>query len=138
MTLWRPFAQKSGKISSQRAIARPETSDRPRGIVNKYWNDVVLFPREAAEYGPSRRSSKASNLHPALRSNHAAFEQIASYYVLFTWVYDGFNEVPYLRLRGDRGCGKTRCLLTVRVALLQADSSDLSLPLLHSSHSTAL
>jgi len=41
------------------------------------------------------------------------FEQIASYYVLFTWVYDAFNELPYLRLRGDTGSGKTRCLLTV-------------------------
>src|SRR3989441_7070691 len=41
------------------------------------------------------------------------FEQIASYYVLFSWVYDGFNELPYLRLRGDTGSGKTRFLLTV-------------------------
>src|SRR2546425_12861939 len=41
------------------------------------------------------------------------FEQIASYYVLFSWVYDGFNELPYLRLRGDPGTGKTRFLLTV-------------------------
>ena len=41
------------------------------------------------------------------------FEQIASYYVLFSWVHDGFNELPYLRLRGDYGSGKTRFLLTV-------------------------
>jgi hypothetical protein len=41
------------------------------------------------------------------------FEKIASYYVLFSWVYDGFNELPYLRLRGDPGSGKTRFLLTV-------------------------
>ncbi len=41
------------------------------------------------------------------------FEQVASYYVLFTWVYDAFNELPYLRLRGDTGSGKTRFLLTV-------------------------
>jgi hypothetical protein len=41
------------------------------------------------------------------------YEKIASYYVLFTWVYDSFNELPYLRLRGDPGSGKTRFLLTV-------------------------
>ncbi len=41
------------------------------------------------------------------------FEKIASYYVLFSWVYDSFNELPYLRLRGDPGSGKTRFLLTV-------------------------
>ncbi len=40
------------------------------------------------------------------------FEQIASYYILFSWVYDAFNELPYLRLRGDTGTGKTRFLLT--------------------------
>ena len=41
------------------------------------------------------------------------FEQIASYYALLTWVYDSFNELPYLRLKGDAGSGKTRFLLTV-------------------------
>jgi hypothetical protein len=41
------------------------------------------------------------------------YEQIATYYVLFTWLYDRFNELPYLRARGDPGCGKTRFLITV-------------------------
>jgi hypothetical protein len=41
------------------------------------------------------------------------FEQIASYYVLFSWVYDAFNELPYLRVRGDAGSGKTSFLLIV-------------------------
>lgn len=41
------------------------------------------------------------------------FEKIATYYVLFSWVYDDFNELPYLRLRGDPGSGKTRFLLTI-------------------------
>lgn len=39
------------------------------------------------------------------------FLGIATYYVLLTWVYDAFNELPYLRVRGDFGCGKTRALL---------------------------
>lgn len=42
-----------------------------------------------------------------------AFEQIAAHYVLLSWVYDAFNEVPYLRLRGDYGTGKTRALLAI-------------------------
>src|SRR5487761_1377712 len=41
------------------------------------------------------------------------FQRIASYYVLLTWVYDAFNEVPYLRLRGDFGSGKTRALIVI-------------------------
>jgi hypothetical protein len=42
-----------------------------------------------------------------------AFEQIAAHYVLFTWVYDAFNEVPYIRFQGDFGTGKTRALLVL-------------------------
>lgn len=41
------------------------------------------------------------------------FEAIAAHYVLLSWVYDAFNELPYLRLRGDYGTGKTRCLLII-------------------------
>lgn len=41
------------------------------------------------------------------------FLSIASYYVLLTWVYDAFNELPYLRLRGDFGSGKTRALIVI-------------------------
>lgn len=36
------------------------------------------------------------------------FLKIASYYVLLTWVYDNFETIPYLRLLGDFGTGKTR------------------------------
>ncbi len=41
------------------------------------------------------------------------FLRIASYYILLTWVYDAFNELPYLRLRGDFGSGKTRALVVI-------------------------
>jgi len=41
------------------------------------------------------------------------FAKIAAYYVLLTWVHDAFNEVPYLRLRGEYGTGKTRALMTI-------------------------
>jgi hypothetical protein len=41
------------------------------------------------------------------------FEQIAAHYILLTWVYDRFGEVPYLRLRGEYGTGKTRALLAI-------------------------
>ena len=42
-----------------------------------------------------------------------SFENVATHYVLLTWLYDAFNELPYLRLRGDYGSGKTRALLTI-------------------------
>ena len=42
-----------------------------------------------------------------------SFENVGTHYVLLTWLYDAFNELPYLRLRGDYGSGKTRALLTI-------------------------
>lgn len=41
------------------------------------------------------------------------FLRIAVAYVLLSWVYDCFNELPYLRFRGDYGSGKTRALLVI-------------------------
>jgi hypothetical protein len=81
---------------------------------NLLTNEVVLFPSEPAEYGTEQGLAEAIRtfIHRYVDVS-PLFEQIASYYVLFTWVYDGFNELPYLRLRGDTGTGKTRFLLTV-------------------------
>lgn len=41
------------------------------------------------------------------------FEKIATEYVLLSWVYDAFNELPYLRFQGDYGTGKTRALMVI-------------------------
>jgi len=38
------------------------------------------------------------------------YEALAAYYVLFTWIYDVFKTLPYLRLKGDAGTGKSRFL----------------------------
>ncbi|MBO9501190.1 hypothetical protein [Brevundimonas sp. A19_0] len=41
------------------------------------------------------------------------FKEISAHYVLLSWVHDAFNELGYLRFRGDYGTGKTRALLAV-------------------------
>src|SRR5438876_631882 len=81
---------------------------------NLLTNEVVLFPSEPVEYDSESRLVEEIRafIHRYVDIS-PLFEQIASYYVLFTWVYDAFNELPYLRLRGDTGSGKTRFLLTV-------------------------
>ncbi len=48
------------------------------------------------------------------------FKTIAIYYVLLTWLYDAFNELPYLRFRGEPGSGKTRALIVVGSICYQA------------------
>ncbi|MEK7601403.1 MAG: hypothetical protein AAB480_02630 [Patescibacteria group bacterium] len=41
------------------------------------------------------------------------FYDVAAGYVLMTWVFDRFNTVPYLRVVGDLGTGKSRFLEVV-------------------------
>ena len=77
-------------------------------------HEVVLLPSAPEEYGSEDALLREieSFLHRFVVVS-PLFEKIASYYVLLTWVYDGFNELAYLRLRGEPGSGKTRFLLTV-------------------------
>jgi hypothetical protein len=75
---------------------------------------VVLFPSEPADYGSE--SDLVSRIRDFVRRHVEVsedYELIATYYILFTWVYDAFHEVPYVRVRGGYGSGKTRFLLTV-------------------------
>ena len=41
------------------------------------------------------------------------FETIAAYYIFLSWLYDELNTLPYLRVLGDTGTGKSRFLDTV-------------------------
>ena len=81
---------------------------------NLLLHHVVLFPSEPLEYGSEDAliADIRAFIHRYVDVSDL-FEQIATYYVLLSWVYDGFNELPYLRLRGEPGSGKTRFLLTV-------------------------
>lgn len=45
----------------------------------------------------------------------AAFEEIAARYVIFTYLYDRFDKIPYLRIVGDWATGKTRFLEVLSV-----------------------
>jgi hypothetical protein len=75
---------------------------------------VVLFPTEPEEYGSEAElvAEIRAFIHRFVDVS-PTFEEIGSYYVLFSWLYDSFNELPYLRVRGDYGSGKSRFLLTV-------------------------
>jgi hypothetical protein len=77
-------------------------------------NAAVLLPSEPRVYGSEDKlvSDVQAFIHRYLDLS-PAFEKVATYYVLLTWLYDAFNDLPYLRLRGDYGSGKTRALLTI-------------------------
>ena len=77
-------------------------------------NEVVLLPNEPRIYGNEAElvADIRAFIHRYVDFSDS-FENVATHYVLLTWLYDAFNELPYLRLRGDYGSGKTRALLTI-------------------------
>jgi hypothetical protein len=77
-------------------------------------NEVVLLPSEPRDYLDEKQllSDIRSFIHRYVDLS-STFEKVATYYVLLTWLYDAFNDLPYLRLRGDFGTGKTRTLLVI-------------------------
>ncbi|HEV7486304.1 MAG TPA: phosphoglycerate mutase family protein [Thermoanaerobaculia bacterium] len=85
-----------------------------RASNNLVKHDVVLFPEEPEDYGHEADlvALVRTFIHRYVDVS-AEFEEMATYYVLFTWLYDAFSEVPYVRVRGGYGSGKTRFLLTV-------------------------
>ena len=99
---------------------RDSVDDRGRTLVpyspdnNLLRNNVVLFPGEPEDYGSQRDlvADVTSFIHRYVDVSEG-FEQLTSFYVLFTWLYDDFNELPYLRVKGSYGTGKTRFLQTV-------------------------
>jgi hypothetical protein len=75
---------------------------------------VVLLPSEPAEYGTEAELvARIRDFIHRYVDVSEGFEEVSTYYVLFSWVYDAFDEVPYIRVRGGYGSGKTRYLLTV-------------------------
>ena len=75
---------------------------------------VVRFPSKAEEYDSDKELIQAIQefIHKYLDIS-PFFERIATYYALFTWIYDRFNELPYLRALGDYGSGKSRFLQVI-------------------------
>jgi len=77
-------------------------------------NECVLLPSQPVDFGFKDElvADIRAYLHRYVDLT-PLFEHIAAYYVLLTWVHDAFGELPYLRLRGEYGTGKTRGLLTI-------------------------
>jgi hypothetical protein len=86
----------------------------PKAHNNLIKHGVMLLPSGVKEYGDTdvllwsleAYFRRYCDLRPE-------YIKTAASYILLTWLYDRFNELPYLRLMGSYGTGKTRFLLTV-------------------------
>src|ERR1700743_2696081 len=77
-------------------------------------NECVLLPSTPVEYGLKKEllADIRAFLHRYVDLS-PLFEAVTAHYVLLTWAYDAFGELPYLRLQGEYGTGKTRGLLAI-------------------------
>src|ERR1035437_4451529 len=119
----RPEAHQTALVTYRDGKATEQGSvDLPRvGRVTPYSPDnnllthgVVLFPSAVgAEKSADELLSEVRTFIHRYADLSESFEELAGYYVLLSWIYDAFSEVPYLRLKGDYGSGKSRCLQTI-------------------------
>lgn len=75
---------------------------------------AILLPSSAAEYQTEvlLRALVRGFIHRYV-DLPPDFEEIAAAYVLLSWRYDDFPDLPYLRVLGDYGSGKSRFLTTL-------------------------
>ena len=70
---------------------------------------VLLFPEKAEEFESieALRLEIAAFIHKYV-DIYPFYEELASYYVLLTWLFDKNTVITYLGIYGDFGSGKTR------------------------------
>jgi hypothetical protein len=122
-TLYKPEVNETAfAVVRESKISEHEVLDTPEyGRIVPYSRDnnllthgVVLFPSAiGSDESFSDLVAETRSFIHRYADLSESFEEVAAYYVLLTWVYDAFSEVPYLRLKGDFGTGKSRCLQAI-------------------------
>jgi hypothetical protein len=105
----------NGKIEQRASVTIGDTCYLPyRTTTGVIEQNVVLFPERPAEYGSvNELISAIQSFVRRYLDIDPFYERLAAYYALFTWLYDVFENVPYLRALGDYGTGKTRFLQVI-------------------------
>ena len=106
---------RGGKWSIEPEVSLDDEKLVPYAATNNLiQHDCVMLPSEPVDHGVKEAllSDIAAYLHRYVDLS-PEFEQIAAHYILLTWVYDAFNELPYLRFKGEYGSGKTRALIAL-------------------------
>jgi hypothetical protein len=98
-----------------------EIIDETRGIKyippckeNSIVEEKIKLPEKPTEYGDLKSLVKEINqfIHKWLDISDE-HREIASYYIVLSWVYDKLNTIPYLRALGDMSTGKGRYINTI-------------------------
>jgi hypothetical protein len=82
-----------------------------QGSNNLVRHEVIGLPERADPYASDEELiAEIQALIDRYLDLTPAFRDVATYYVLLTWVFDAFGELPLLRFQGEFGSGKTRAL----------------------------
>ncbi len=88
-------------------------------------NNVIRIPSDAKDYGDTLEL--LSDIHRFIMKyvdiEDDLERDIIATYTLLTWVYDRFNAIPYLRVMGQYGTGKTRLLEVLNICYKSIDTS---------------
>lgn len=76
---------------------------------------IVVFP---TDLGPLVSTRELLREHEAFLRKSVLFDRatdyaMAAFYSVFSWVYDCFNELPFLRARGGKDTGKSAIMLRI-------------------------
>src|SRR5579871_137940 len=121
-TIYQPEARQTALVLARKGTFEivstwkdGETTHVPiRPTNNLIRHNALLLPSAPVPYESAERLH--GEICHYIRKYVSLSEQdrgLAAAYVLLSWVYDAFNELPYLRFRGDYGTGKTRALLVI-------------------------
>jgi hypothetical protein len=79
--------------------------------------NMIKIPRSAQKYGSIFRLMEdlRKYLNKYVYIQDELDREIVITYILLTWVYDRFSAIPYLRILGDYGTGKSRLLKVMSV-----------------------
>jgi len=106
------IVKKNGELLTQQQYSQGAATLKPPGSVRGLVRSGALkLPLTTIPYGTVEelKTVVRAFIHKYVDLSET-FEIICTYYVLLTWLYDKYNELPYLRVRGDYGTGKTRFL----------------------------
>lgn len=103
-----------GELATLNQITIEGTRYDPPWVTDMQAKGVVLFPSAIGpEVPPLELRRRIQAFIRKYLDIPRVYERLASYYVMFTWLYDCFRTVPYLRVLGDSGTGKSRFLDTI-------------------------
>lgn len=107
------YGKQTGKITDVDDVTFNGIKFRPR-MGDEFNAGAILLPENTEDYESTEKLlCDIQQFIEKYVDIPVQYRIYCSYYILLSWVYDRFNTINYLRVRGDLGQGKTRFLQTV-------------------------